>query len=162
MLATPHIVAGGAVGKIARRPWIAFPVALGLHFLLDFTPHIDSHGLFGSPHGYTRPEVIMGLLDFLLGFVLLILVARRSPYRKVIYGAGFFGIVLDILENLPPGLHWRTSHATGWISAFHHHFQHNVPPSQWLLGFSTQIVVLAIAVWIIRAPAKAPGNHRNV
>jgi hypothetical protein len=163
MLATPHIVGGAAVGKLARRAWIAFPLAFGLHFLLDFTPHIDSHALFGSPYGYTRPEVIMGILDFLVGVALVILVVGRRPGWKVIYGAAFFGIVIDLFENIPPGGHWwRTSHATGWISTFHHSFQHNVPPSNWPLGFGTQVIVLAIAIWIIRAPSKAPGNHRNV
>ena len=163
MLATPHIIASGAVGKLARRPWIAFPVALGLHFLLDFVPHTDSHGLFGSPYGYTRPEVIAGILDFLFGAILVILVVGRRPGYKVMYGAAFFGIVLDILENVPPGGHWwRTSAATGWISAFHHHFQNNVPPSKWPLGFGTQILLLIVAIWIIRFPSKAAAKHRHV
>jgi len=163
MLATPHIIAGGAVGKVARRPWIAFPVALGLHFMLDYTPHLDTHALFGSPTGYQRTEVIMGLLDFLFGIALLIAIVGKRPGYKVMYWAGFFGILPDVIDNTPWVAHlWKSSHATKWIDVFHHHFQHNVLPSQWLLGFSTQLAVIAIAIWIIRAPAKAPANPRSV
>ena len=106
----------------------------------------------------------MGILDFLFGVMMLILLVGRRPGYKVIYGAGFFGIVLDLLENIPPGGHWwRTSAATGWISRFHHHFvQNNVPPSHWLLGFGTQIALLVVAIWIIRAPTKASAKRRNV
>jgi len=38
MVATPHLVAGAAIGKLFRRPWLAYPLAFGSHFLLDFVP----------------------------------------------------------------------------------------------------------------------------
>lgn len=162
MLATPHIIGGGAVGKIARRPWIAFPLALSLHFLLDFVPHIDTHGLFGSPHGYTWPEMISGTLDFFLGSALIVLLVRRQPGYKVIYWSAFFGILPD-LAHVPPLAYWvESSPGMQWFVSFHHMVQHNVPLSQWMLGFSTQIIFLAIAIWIIRAPGRASANHRNV
>lgn len=162
MLAIPHMIGGGAVGKVARRPWIALPLALGLHFALDAVPHIDTHGLFGSPLGYTRPEMISATFDFLLGMALIVLLVRRRPGYKVIYWSAFFGILPD-LAHVPPMAYWiNASSSMQWFVNFHHYVQHNVPPSQWLLGFSMQVVFLAIAIWIILAPAKASANHRNV
>jgi hypothetical protein len=49
MLLVPHAAAGAALGKWFRSPWIAVPLALAIHFVLDMLPHIDSHGLFGAP-----------------------------------------------------------------------------------------------------------------
>ena len=51
MMATPHMVAGAAIGRLLRRPWLAYPAAFVSHFLLDIVPHIDSHALFGADHG---------------------------------------------------------------------------------------------------------------
>lgn len=162
MLATPHIIGGGAVGKIARRPWIAFPLALGLHFVLDAVPHIDTHGLFGSPNGLTRPEVIWAAVDSLLGIALVILLVGRRPGWKVMYGAALFGILPDF-AHVPPVSGWfDNTPSMHWFGSFHHWVQHNVPPSHWLLGLSTQIVFLAIAIRIIRAPSKASAKRRNV
>lgn len=163
MLATPHMVAGGAVGKLARRPWIAFPLALGLHFVLDAVPHIDAHGLFGSPQGYTTLEVISATIDSLLGVGLIVLLVRKRPGYRVIYWSAFFGILPDILSHVPPMAYWFwTWPSLQWFNTFHHFVQRNLPLSQWPLAFGTQIILLAVAIWIIRAPGRASTNRRNV
>ncbi len=73
MTATPHILVGAAIGKVLRRPWLAWPATFVSHFLLDFTPHLDSHGLFGVKHsGPTTPEAALGILDFAFGAWLII------------------------------------------------------------------------------------------
>ena len=56
MTATPHILAGAAIGKVLRRPWLAWPVAFVSHFLLDFTPHLDSHAVYGVEQGGHWPQ----------------------------------------------------------------------------------------------------------
>ncbi len=72
MTATPHILAGAAIGKVLRRPWLAWP-------------------------------------------------------------------------------------GTAWLSVFHHSFQHNVTPAQWPLGIATQLVVVAIALWVC-----LPRKHKDL
>src|SRR5947199_309584 len=41
MLATPHLVTGAAIGKVLKRPALAWPVAFASYFLLDHVPHLD-------------------------------------------------------------------------------------------------------------------------
>ena len=152
MLATPHMLAGAAIGKaLRRRPWLALSVAFGSHFLLDFVPHIDTHGLFGiKGGGLTRAEVAMGTLDTLLGIALVLWAVGRQPGRRVMMWAAFAGISIDLLDHVPPFSalfsHWS---GTSWLSAFHHRCQHNVAPANWLVGFAPQVAVLGFALWAV-------------
>lgn len=151
MLATPHIITGAAVAKQLRRPWLALPAAFISHFLLDFIPHLDSHALFGTNAGRpTRPEATMAVLDFIFGAALVAVLIIRQRNRRLLAAGAFLGIVIDLVDNVPPWNSWfRAWAGTSWISAFHHAFQHNVAPSAWPIGFGTQVVIVAIGMWVL-------------
>lgn len=153
MLATPHIMIGAAVGKVIRRPWLALPVAFMSHFALDFIPHLDSHRLFGiTGGGLTRGEVAMAALDMLFGIALVMWAVGRQPGRKLMLLTAFLGIVIDLVDNVPPWGSWfRAWPGTSSLSVFHHAHQHNVVPAQWPVGFGTQIAVTVLALWIVLA-----------
>ncbi len=148
MIATPHMVAGAAIGRALRRPWLAYPAAFASHFLLDIVPHIDWHGLFGIDHaGPTRLEALAGIGDFLVGALVVGLVSRRQPMRRVMLGGALFGVLMDLVEYVPPVGPWFRHWAGGaWLSRFHHGIQHNLPPTQWPLGAGTQVAALALAL----------------
>lgn len=81
MMATPHLLAGAAIGRaLHRRAWLALPTAFASHFVLDAIPHLGSNDLYGSPTGFTIPEVSIALADFAAGSVLLALLTRRRPW----------------------------------------------------------------------------------
>jgi hypothetical protein len=151
MTATPHILAGAAIGRGLRRPWLAWPAAFGSHFLLDFTPHLDDHALFGVQGGGVTPaEAASGILNFALGWVLVGWLVRRRPDRRIVLGGAFFAIVIDIIDHIPRLNHWFASSAgTAWLSDFHHGCQHNVTPAQWPLGIGTQLALVGLAVWFL-------------
>jgi hypothetical protein len=153
------MLAGAAIGKGLRRVWLAWPVAFGAHFLLDFTPHLDEHAMFGVKQGGPTPvEAAVGILNFVLGMVLVGWLVWRQPNRRVMLGGAIFGIVIDVIEKVPPlGPWFMTWPGTAWITEFHHAFQHNVTPSQWPLGIGTQaaVVALSLAVLLRRRPAQA-------
>ncbi len=152
MLATPHILAGAAVGKAVRNPWIALPVALLSHFALDAMPHLDAHGLFGRPGAMAPAEAVAAGIDLLAGVALVVWMAGSDPRRRLIFAAAFAGIVVDVIFNSPL---WSESlgtwHYTAWLSTFHRDAQHNVVRSQWPLGFSTQALTIAASLWVLRA-----------
>jgi hypothetical protein len=156
MMATPHMVAGAAVGRLLRRPWLAYPAAFASHFLLDFVPHIDSHGLFGADHGGpTRLEAASGVTDFLVGALIVGLVAARHPGRRVMIGSAFFAILMDLAEYVPPFGPWFRSWAgAAWLTGFHHRIQHNLTPAHWELGAATQVAVLGLGLAICLAGRK--------
>lgn len=151
MTATPHILAGAAIGRGLRRPWLAWPVAFGSHFVLDFIPHLDDHALFGVERGGVTPaEAASAILNFTLGWVLVGWLVRRQPDRRVMLGGAFFAIVIDIIDHTPRLNHWfANSVGTAWLSDFHHGFQHNVTPAQWPLGIGTQLVLAGLALWVL-------------
>ncbi len=152
MLASAHILAGAAIGKSVRPFRLAILVALASHFLLDFIPHMDFHGLFGIAHGGpTRAEVIGTLGDVTLGVVLVLWAIRGLPARRAIIWAAFAGVALDLVDNVPPwGPHFQAWVGTAWLSKFHHGLQHNLPRSEWPLSLTTWLVVMVIALIVLR------------
>jgi hypothetical protein len=144
------MLAGAAIGRIARRPWLAYPAAFASHFLLDYAPHLDTHGLLGVRHGGpTRLEASVAVADFLIGALLAITLSRRQPDRRLMLGGALFGVLMDLVEYVPPVGPWlRTWPGTAWLAHFHHSVQHNLTPAHWPLGFGTQAIVLAISIAI--------------
>jgi len=157
MMATPHMVVGAAVGRALRRPWLAYPAAFASHFLLDFVPHIDSHALFGANHGGpTRLEGAAGVTDFLIGALVVGLVAARQPSRRVMIGSALFGILTDLAEYVPPFGPWFQNWAgTAWLTGPHHRIQHNLTPAHWGLGAVTQVAALGLGLAVCLAGRKS-------
>jgi hypothetical protein len=156
------MVAGAAIGRVLRRPWLAYPAAFASHFLLDAAPHIDSHALFGARHGgLTRMEAASGVTDFLLGAILVGLVSYGRPARRVMLGGALFGVLMDLAEYVPPFGPWLQHWAgAAWLTGFHHRIQHNLTPAQWPLGGATQLAALALAIAVCRWPEW--GGKRSV
>jgi hypothetical protein len=161
------MVAGAAIGRVLRRPWLAYPAAFASHFVLDIVPHIDSHALFGVKHGGpTRLEAASGVTDFLIGALFVGLVSSRQPSHRVMLGGALFGILIDLVEYIPPFGPWFQNWAgAAWFVGFHHRIQHNLTPAHWPLGAGTQVAVLALALAVClarrqgrrqRAEAKLP------
>ncbi|MBI3948760.1 MAG: hypothetical protein HY321_22815 [Armatimonadetes bacterium] len=154
MLVTPHVMAGAAIGKLVRRPWIAYPAALASHLALDVVPHLDSHGLFGAAGGHLTPgEAAAAALDTTAAIALVLWTTRGQPERRAMLFAGFLGAVIDLLDNVPPWNAWlRALPGAAAASDFHHGIQHNVAPSRWVLGFGTQAAVVGVALAVICRP----------
>jgi hypothetical protein len=152
MLASVHLVTGAAIGKSVRPFWLAAVAAFASHFVLDFIPHIDTHGLFGvSGGGPTRAEVVGTLCDVALGVALVLWVTARQRWRRAAIWAAFIAVVIDLVDNVPPwGPHFQRWVGTAWFSHFHHGIQHNLARSEWALGLAIQVAFLGIAIWVTR------------
>ena len=153
MMATPHMVAGAAVGRVLRRPWLAWPAALASHFLLDIIPHLDTHSLFGVKGGRpTPPEAASAITDFLVGAMLVGWLTLGRPNRRVVLGAALCGMLMDLVEYVPPFGSWLRACSGGdGLIGFLHGIQHNVGPAQWPLGFGTQVAVICVATAMLLA-----------
>jgi hypothetical protein len=152
MLGTVHLLAGAAVGRTVKRPWLALPVAFASHFLLDAIPHLGPHSLFGvDGEGPQRREVLMAAVDVGLGVPLLLWLAWPGPERRVVLTAALYACLPDLLFNIPPWCavlqHWA---ATGWLAWLHDAVDSNVRPEQWPLGVMTQLAVAGAAGWLLR------------
>jgi len=159
-MATPHMVAGAAIGTKLRSPWLALPLAFASHFLLDFAPHLDAHSLFGSGYGRTTsPEAIAAALDFFLGAIVVGVLVGRQPGRRLAGSAALLAVLIDLVEYLPPFGPWlRGWPGTAWLRHFHHAIQRNLTGAHWPLGFSTQAAVMALSLWVLLAGRSAASH----
>ena len=152
MMVTPHMLAGAALGRILRRPWLAYPAAFASHLVLDIVPHLDTHGMFGRLGGPpTRMEAAVGVSDFVVGALLVGLLAARQRSRRVVLTAALLAVIIDLVEYVPPVGPWfrQWPAAAGWVH-FHHAIQHNLTVAQWPLGMATQAAVMAMAMAVLR------------
>ncbi|MBM3476353.1 MAG: hypothetical protein FJX75_24030 [Armatimonadetes bacterium] len=158
MLGTVHLVAGAAVGKTLRRPWLAFPVAVASHILLDSVPHLGPHSLFGVEGRGPQPgEIAMAIVDMSLGIPLVFWLIGRGPLRWVMVGSAFFGCLPDLLFNVPPWCGFLAAWpGTAWLGWLHDAVDYNVRPSQWLLGSATQLAIVTAGVTSLNFNLGAP------
>lgn len=148
MLAVPHMVAGAALARRVRPWWLALSLAFLSHFLLDMIPHIGTHKFLDpSAARLTVSESIFATLDFLLGAALVAWAALGRSDRRMVFAGGLLGILIDLVEYVPPWNAWYAAlPGADRFIAIHHAIQHNVGFDLWVLGYGTQILVLAISL----------------
>ncbi len=104
MLQTPHVIVGTAIAIKVGNPYLAIPLALASHFVLDRVPHWNPHTYteamkFGIPKKQT---ILLVLIDIGLAFGLGLLIASQflPDYRRVliILLAAFAAVLPDIAK----------------------------------------------------------------
>jgi len=151
MMATPHLLAGAAIGRaLHKRPALAVTAAFSFHFVLDAIPHLDSNDLYGVEGGWSVPEVGIAVADFVFGCVVVLVLTRARSWRTMALWGAFFGIVLDIVGVVPPMGPWFVRwQGSAWLDRFHHGIQPDVDPANLLLGFGTQAIVIVVCAWVL-------------
>jgi len=154
MMLTPHLLAGAAIGKAAKRPRLVIPLAFTSHLALDVVPHLDSHGLFGAARcGPTFLEAAVAVADFAIGLVVTLWLVHGTPWRKAATQGAVAGVILDLMDNVPPWGDWFSAWVgTAWLSSFHHGIQPRTTADQWLIGLGTQAAVIALCGAFLRYP----------
>ncbi len=117
---------GAVAGKtLGRRPWLALPAAFASHFVLDTVPHVDSHTLYGAAQGGpTAAEAGVAVGELVLGWLVVVLLTRSRSWRTMALAGAFCGIVIDLVDNVPPwGASFSAWPGTAWLSQLHHGIQ---------------------------------------
>ncbi len=155
------MLTGAVIGRaFSRRPSVAMSFAFASHFVLDAAPHLDSNDLYGSTTGWTAPEVGIALADVALGCVLVLALTRARSWRRVALWGAAFAFIIDPLYIIPRLGPWLTQWSgTAWLDRFHHGIQPDVSPDNLLVGFGTQAVVIAVAVWLLRRRDSTDRTH---
>jgi hypothetical protein len=109
--------------------------------------------LFGAARGGPTPlESIAGVTDFLVGALVVGLVAARRPDRRVLIGGALAGVLMDLAEYVPPFGPWfRHWAGAAWLTGFHHQIQHNLTPAQWVWGSVTQAAAFGLGLAVCLA-----------
>ena len=168
MIATSHVIIGGAVGvavgTITKNPALALGAGIVSHFLCDMIPHLDAPFRLEYENGqYDRPIwnkklLFWAIVDSLTAFFLTLFLWNKyfdlaffSPFAWGALG----GYLPDLLDNFP--IWYKQIRTLPGFKQFHqiHLAVHNVwrfkylMPDYWILGAATQIIFVLPCLWLI-------------
>jgi len=115
VLITNHVVAGAAIGAVARGPASAFVLGIGSHVVMDALPH------WGHPDYDVFIKV--AVVDGLIGLATLATLARAaSPERRTAVVAGMLGACFPDADK-PSTLFFGRSPFPAWVDDVHKRIQ---------------------------------------
>ena len=105
MLETPHVALGAAIAMKIGNPYLAIPLALSSHFLLEKIPHWNPHlNTEMKKYGHlTNKTKLIIAVDTTLALGLGIFIAFKalpdSSLSLLVIASSFAAIVPDLLES---------------------------------------------------------------
>ncbi len=144
MVAASHIAAGAAIGAACPRARIAVPAAFVSHFVLDQVPHSCLNMLPASAWTALGLAIDGAIIVWVAGL------AWRLRARWVALAAGVAAFLPDPLSYMSPIKDWFALVPGSWVVPWvHTTFHCDVTRTYPVVGFATQVVVVALAVYIV-------------
>lgn len=165
MIATSHVIIGGAVGiatgLITQNPVIALSAGIVSHLICDLIPHADHPKAPRDQNNelvWTKSVWIFAYSDSIIAFLLTLAIwyFKFDLNLASVYAWGAFGGYLpDFIDNVPFWKQKLRSHFP--IKQFHrlHEWIHDVwmipfPQLEYsMLGIVTQLITVLPALWFI-------------
>ena len=144
MLTTAHAVTGATIGVLVPNPWVAVPLAIGSHFILDRVPHWQETL---APYTPTHKTYVRIPIDLTLSLILVTIVASWHPSAalSVWLGAVFANAPdLDTFTIIMPHLR------QGFIARFYqwHSDIQRETSSMW--GVATQVGLVIACIGLLQ------------
>lgn len=151
MLETPHVALGIAIAIKTGNPWVAIPLSLASHFLLDKVPHWNPH-FYTETKKYGKPKknsTYLAIADESVAIILTLFIAY-SFWPDI--NKSILILVCSLLSVLPDQIKFpyfffnlHSGFIKKWVD-FERNIQVEVKP---FWGIITQItVVLSSLFWI--------------
>lgn len=151
MLETPHVALGVAIALKTGNPWVAIPLSLASHFLLERVPHWNPHlnteiKTYGK---LTNKTKFIIAIDTTLALALGLFIAYKALpdtnlFLTIILSA-FTSILPDLLESPYFFFGVKNKYMKWWID-LQKSIQVDATP---FWGILTQVVVLSACIfWI--------------
>ena len=146
MLIAAHSIAGGVVGEAIGHPIAALFVGFILHFLLDAIPHFDTT----DDGKLTKRQLIFIGIDGSIGLAIVIYLLLGHSIDQISFIAGAIGsLIPDFLDNVKLWEEkFRSSRFGGSFHKFHELIHINISKNYWKLGIFTQMLVVAISIFL--------------
>lgn len=152
MLETPHVAVAAAIATKIPNPYIAIPLALASHFVLDRIPHWNPHFYTEmKKHGKpTKDSTMIAVADSFMALGLGLIVAGRALPNTT----QFLIIVIACFASVAPDqikapFFFFKDLRKGWLKkwvTFERSLQVDAP---FWPGVATQITVIAASLWWI-------------
>ncbi len=123
MLVTNHVLSGAFVGAAVRSPWLAFPLGVVSHFVLDATPH---WGDWEDDSKFMRVAVADGLTGLAAMAAATAVTAATAPALRPGVVAGMVGAALPDI-NKPTDVFFGFSPFPAKVDEFHARVQDEAP-----------------------------------
>ena len=151
VLETPHTLVGAAIASKIPNPYIALPLALISHLVLEKVPHWNPHlNTEKSKFGKVTPRSFkIIVIDASIALISGTLIASQKlpnySSAAVVMAACFFSVLPDLVEAPYFFLNWDNKYTQKWIA-----FQKSIQSDAGVkLGLATQVVFsLAALYWI--------------
>ena len=156
MLETPHVAVGIALASKFPNPWIAVPLSLASHFVLDKIPHWNPH-LYTETQKLGRPSkasTTFALVDILAAFTLGSAFAYNSlpnsQMAVLILACSLSSVLSDVIKY--PYYYFkafRPKWLVWWVNT-ERSMQVDTKSPFW--GIVTQALVIVASFWWIATP----------
>lgn len=153
MLETPHVAVGIALATKFPNPWIAIPLSLTSHFILDKIPHWNPH-LYTETQKFDKPSLkstIIATIDIASAFILGSAFAFNAlPDHKMailILASSFASVIPDVVKYPYYYFHVRHPLMIKWVN-FERNLQVDTKSSFW--GIITQAIVIFASLYTLR------------
>ncbi|MFC1625496.1 hypothetical protein ACFL1Q_00435 [Patescibacteria group bacterium] len=151
MLETPHVAVGVAIATKIGNPFLAIPLSLASHFVLERVPHWNPHlntetEKYGKP---TKKSTIIAAVDSTLalagGSFIALSALPNTTQMITIFACCFASVLPDVLEAPYFFLNIRPPILKRWIK-----FQKSIQvDASFLPGILTQIAVITASLYWI-------------
>ena len=147
MLSISHGLTGAFVATLLPHPLLYVPLALGLHYLEDWTLHWDVGTGLSSGKRKRQTALLLELVDLALMIVAIYYIWQQTGTPLTIHTwiGTLAALTPDFMESPRNFLTWDPS----WLKPFnnfHHNFHHSTP--NMMLGLAPQAMVVA-TVWFL-------------
>lgn len=152
MLETPHVALGAAIAVKVGNPYLALPLALASHFVLDRIPHWNPHFYtetkkYGAP---SNKSTTLAIVDSLAALGLGLAVASQALPDKAKFTIIIVACFLAVLpDQIKTPFFFVKSFRKGWLKRYvlwERSLQVD-GPAFW--GNLTQLAVTAASLWWI-------------
>lgn len=145
MTSIAHVATGAFVASVLPHPVLYIPIAVGLHYLADWTPHWDFGTGLSTGKRSRRTAAILGTLDLLAGLALVYALwqAPSSAIQYHIWAGAIAGILPDLMEAPRNFLKWEPA----FLKPFNDfHESVHVSITNVALGIFPQVIVVGYVV----------------
>jgi len=143
MVITPHMLVGTAIGLHSNNIWMAFSFGLISHYLMDFLPHWEY--LTNLKISKSNKIITKLIFDFVLGFVLVLILIWSEPQKVIIAFAVFGALLPDFIQ----GIYFNFS--IKQLKIFHrfHYRIHYWKDLSFWQGLPATLIVIIISLFLI-------------
>ncbi len=152
MLETPHVAVGAAIAVKVGNPYLALPLALLSHFILDRVPHWNPH-FYTEMKKYGKPSkasTTLAIVDSVAALGLGLAVAAGALPDTMKFGIIVAACFLSVLpDQVKTPFFFLKMARKGWLKSwvtFERSLQ--VDTTFWP-GITTQIIVTIASLWWI-------------